>query len=570
MATRLLALLCLLPDGPAREYLSDITRVKYPETAVQALKTVNLIYEEHSRLKVLSPIRGYILTKDKHLPHPDDKTAVIKYYLELATKADCWPGEDERFIAVRHLLPPEHGNLHSVLSIAIVDGPPSPSLGYAIFLYTRFLSLTSPSIDLIKKLLDGDNWKEHLDPELAAKLMYFLGVAYTHVNQFKTSREQLESARQFALEKNVQLQAALSLESIGTTYRHQGRHTEALEALESALQELQGIASDTAKLHAARCQINICRVMVAMGSPGDTLERLLSALELFQTQYPNNRLEIASVLHSLGSCYTQLGNPDKAVATLEEAHAHMQNIGWAVGEAQTLYSLGWALFRKNEHDAAIHVLQMAAKMLKQLGDLLILAATNHALGYTFAKVHQLDAARDAFTEAGRIYEELGVPADKALTIHNMAIAFQQWDEIECIALYQEAREIYLGQNMPLPAAKCLKGQGVAKIKCGVAVPSEQVSLFTVAEAELREAGDISEAAWCLIFIGQYSATLRDFPRALDALERASNEFHKLGDTKFEDYARSEFSRIQKQQSYFASLQLAHIDEKQLQVQKEDP
>jgi hypothetical protein len=65
MTLRLLSLICLLPDGAERIKLREMTSISNPDPFIRALKAISLIYEEHSGLKVLSPIRGYILSKEE-------------------------------------------------------------------------------------------------------------------------------------------------------------------------------------------------------------------------------------------------------------------------------------------------------------------------------------------------------------------------------------------------------------------------------------------------------------------------------------------------------------------------
>jgi hypothetical protein len=83
-ALHLLSILCHLPDGAFRNQLEELTSIQYSESSARTLKGVGLIYEEHSRFKVLSPIRGYIFSKKEHALCTEDKAALIRHYTDLA------------------------------------------------------------------------------------------------------------------------------------------------------------------------------------------------------------------------------------------------------------------------------------------------------------------------------------------------------------------------------------------------------------------------------------------------------------------------------------------------------
>src|SRR6185437_9813154 len=77
---RLLSLICLLPDGAERSKLEEMSKIPNVDPAIRALKSVSLVYEEHLRIKVLSPIRGFILSKENYAPQSEDKSRIIQYY----------------------------------------------------------------------------------------------------------------------------------------------------------------------------------------------------------------------------------------------------------------------------------------------------------------------------------------------------------------------------------------------------------------------------------------------------------------------------------------------------------
>ena len=85
-ALRLLSLLCLLPDGADRVKLEEMNRISGFDSSIRAPKLVSLIYEEHSRLKVLSPIRGYVLKKSSTTCRSQGchRISLVQYF-------DYWP-----------------------------------------------------------------------------------------------------------------------------------------------------------------------------------------------------------------------------------------------------------------------------------------------------------------------------------------------------------------------------------------------------------------------------------------------------------------------------------------------
>ena len=189
-------------------------KIRNVDPAIRMLKSVSLIYEEHTRIKVLSPIHGLILSREEYRPHSEDRMAVTQYYMALTQKADCLPGDD-KFIPVQVMLQPEAGNLYSILSLAIANGSPSPDLGRAILHYTKFLCITSMSADLLKQLLCGDEWNQHMEPELQARLLNELSCAY--INMMPLSRVYLRAFLHCSIAFSCcsKYQAVLSLWSKG-------------------------------------------------------------------------------------------------------------------------------------------------------------------------------------------------------------------------------------------------------------------------------------------------------------------------------------------------------------------
>jgi len=551
-ALRLLAVICHLPDGASREDLARLVGVglKKPQSAAGVLKAVSLIYEEQSRFKVLPPIRGFVLTRQDEYPlHPDDKQALFCYYTEIAMRGDCWPGDD-KFIPACQLLPLERRNIHSIVSLAIMDPETRPSfeLADAIWVYSKFLQLTAPNLDLLELVLNNARWIDGLDPGVMAKLMVQLGSTSTTMDQLDKGINQLEKARVFASKHGVGLQAAVALREIGTNYRHQGQYQKSLDAFLQAQAEFKEVGTERAIRLGVECRQQIGTLKIAMGSPEGTRKYLEETLRVWRIERPDEELLLAQALMNLGLYHSAQTEIEPAVRYSEEAYGLMQKPGWVHGEGTCLWIMGsaMALGGPEQLEDAIKLLEKAADILTKVGGRSMTANAYQALGIANAKLGRREAYEDYFARALVLFKDLGRPMARAESKRNLAnCRTAAGDALNGIKAYQEARQEFLELGDKLSAARCLQGECTARTLAQNTSQEDLLKLSKEAREELLAAGDKINAAWVILNVGQFSLNLLSVEDAKQALEIAVKQLEEIGSIPGAEMARNSLALAEK-------------------------
>jgi len=361
-AIRLLSLLCLLPDGAERSSLDKITSIKKHDSAVRTLKAVSLIYEEYSRLRVLSPIREYIHLCSDLQTHEDDLRAVSQHYKTLASKGTARV-DDTGFISASEVLPPEQGNIHSVLLLAIHQVPPAPDLARALEKYTWFLNSTGPSADLLEQMVKIEDWGRHLDTDLQANIRLCLAEAYRKTRALDQSLEQLELVRELAKEEDLPFEAACSLKRMGIIFTEQGKSKKAMDTLQAAKAEFASIGNQRARYGELDCMLDLGRCLSSDGQYEKAQKQLLQASELLKKEFPEKRFLLAFALRLLAATNLELGDLDSATSLAEESLTEMKKLGLARSQGFALYLLGKILLKKGDLEHSIKVLEESIPLL---------------------------------------------------------------------------------------------------------------------------------------------------------------------------------------------------------------
>jgi tetratricopeptide (TPR) repeat protein len=143
-ARRLLSLLGVLPDGVAREDLTELL----PGTGLAAasvLRQVGLAFGEGDRLRTLDPVREYIAAT--YPPATADLDRLVSYYAQLAaTLGDQVGSSDSARAAAR--LQAEIGNITTMMKRAAADDRIDELAGavYGLANYWRFTRSAQPAI----------------------------------------------------------------------------------------------------------------------------------------------------------------------------------------------------------------------------------------------------------------------------------------------------------------------------------------------------------------------------------------------------------------------------------------
>lgn len=552
---RLLSLICLLPDGAERDKLEEMSKIENADPAIRGLKSVSLVYEEHSRIKVLSPIRGFVLSRKEYPLDGEDRAAVIRYYIILAQKGNCEPGDD-KFISTCDMLQPEAGNLYSILSLAISDGVPSSDLGWAVSYYTAFLCAIGTSADLLQQLLSKEGWDKDFEPELQAGVINYLGVAYANLHQYDKAMEQCKKARRFALDNGATLQAVLSLRNIGTVYRHLIKREESLSTFRQALKEADDVGTDRGKRLVCDISEQIGTVLSALGRDAEVVEHQQPLLAQLQADFPDERLLIANVLLNLAMANCKLGNFEKALSHAEDCYSRYKQFGYVRGEGNALWCLGFTLLSNEDYEGAVNLLRKSISKLAVVGEVPMLPVVYSCLGLAYGSLRKPDEIRDAFNHAIRLNKELGNSEEEAICLQNMGNSLSECMDPECVRYLMEAREAFLKLGNKQEAAACLKKVGVSRYVCEVGSMEEISQIFKKAAKELLEIGDLFEASWACYLEGACCDSLLDVSAAIKPYETAVKGFREVGNEKLERMAQETLDKARLDLTYQPSAPVA--------------
>lgn len=527
-ASRLLTLLCLFPDGTDRSGLEQMTSIKNTDSTIRALKLISLIYEEHSRLKVLSPIRGFILSGDRSTLHDEDKDLAIKSYIKLTLKGDCWPGDD-KFLKAAKLLQPESGNIHSILSIAISQGPPSAELALALLTYTGFLTLTNPNAELLGLMVSNENWEKDLDPELRARILHALGIAYTRLDLFERGLAQCKKARSFALKEKLPFIAAKSLGGIGDTYRRQGNFKKALESLQQAQEEFQLLECEDERRSRLPCCLAIGTCLLGLYRNDEGIEYLECLLKCVKEESPDDKFLVAEILERLADAYEKAGNIERTTELVEESYPLFKEIGDKRGECAILKVAGMLMYRTKDYGGGVKVLQEAAQLVP---DSATRALIHGLLGMGYRGLGRLNLAGDSYKHAIQIYKSLGRISDEADWLLSFGQILSLLGDPECIGVFQRSRVMFASLGMKGSEAESLYNEVTSKQKFNQPVDSfSQAELFQMyeqAREDFFDKGNLVGASRTCLQQGVAYRKFGNIPAAIEAYEAALEGYRKAG------------------------------------------
>src|SRR5262249_54433835 len=117
-AGRVLSLLGVLPDGIARDDLTELLPGS-GLAAAEGLRKLGLAFSGGDRLRTPAPIREHVAAT--HPPEPDDLDKAVSHYAQLAASTGGQVGTSDGAQAVTRLQA-ETGNIAAMLERAASDG----------------------------------------------------------------------------------------------------------------------------------------------------------------------------------------------------------------------------------------------------------------------------------------------------------------------------------------------------------------------------------------------------------------------------------------------------------------
>ena len=307
-AIQLLAIICCLPDGLQRwqEKLdSMMTGFQNVEQVVSALLKSALVSIEINSLKVLSPIRHYMLSR--HPAQTQHVEALEKYYCNLVNDY-VTASHGSALVHAIPILQSEMGNITQILKLAL-NKQATKELISICYKLSTYMYKTYGSTDLIHEALQ---YLDILDmSEIRPKYLQLFGDILQQQCNYEEAIEKLDQAQQQFIQIGDALGAAQCLQGLGEILQMQNKYEDAAEKLNQAQHQF-----------------------IQMG----------------------DAVGLAQCLHRLGNILKLQTKYDKAIEKLSLAQQQFIQLGDSPAAAQCLHSLGEILHMQNKYEETLEKL----------------------------------------------------------------------------------------------------------------------------------------------------------------------------------------------------------------------
>ncbi|KIM72236.1 hypothetical protein PILCRDRAFT_744024 [Piloderma croceum F 1598] len=481
-AVQLLGILSLLPDG----LLDWESRLSYIAPSlenvfylVRLLIRTALVQLDRNRLRVLSPIRHFVLSH--HAPCSVHVEKLEEYFWDLIYRYAETPfGLD--FQGAKEALTPDIGNITALILHAFGTHPSIRNVDAALSMST-FLYRTIPSTHLL--------------------------------DEAKIVLTQIDSPRQ----------KARCLQSLGDTLRMQLKNEEAWKVLTEGRKEFAEIRDS---LGVAQCSKSLGKILCMQLKYKEAWTVLTEARkEFFEAE---DRLGAAECSQSLGDILRMQSKYEEGSRVLTEASKEFVEIGDRRGAAKCLQSLGDILRMQSKYEEGSKVLTEARKEFVETGDRRGAAECLQSLGDILRMQSKYEEGSKVITEARKESVEIEDHFGAAQCSKSLGNTLRmQLKYEEGLKVLMKARKECFEIGDRLGATQCSQSLGdilrlQSKHKEGSKVLSE-------ARKEYVEIGDRRGAAQCLQSIGNILRTQSKYEEGSKVLKEARNEFVEIGDRR---------------------------------------
>ena len=482
---QLLGLISYLPDGVFEwettlgEMLPSFQNLEY---VVGVLLRAALVYDYGAALKVLSPIRHYML--EHHSPSESDLKEMEKYYVTLVNRS--YNADDNTI----NRLAVEQGNVISVFRSAIKNHA-YVEVANAAYNMSRFTARggTKVSIDLLVEMMP---LLEHLG--LGEREPFFLkdmADALYLKSQYPEATEHFEMARNKFTAAGNQSEAATCLWRLGGVLVSQRRLTEAFKNVTMAKEEFSAIGGEKG---VARClhTLGIIYTIQRHFTEADTNLRM--AMEQYMA-IGGCELQIAQCQHNLAEVLRGQGKRTEAVAYLRTAVDHFVAVGDMLGAANCLHCSGEILADpgQDKFELATKAVELAKEVFSSIGYQLECAQCQSTLGLILKRQRKYTEAAEQFEQAFAQLNAMGDPFGAGHCLVRLADMFRIQGK------YKEATETFVKAQERFAAIDDQEGPGVCMFNLGMIAfeqenYQEAARMYSAARDWYRTVGMEKEAA----------------------------------------------------------------------------
>lgn len=355
-ARGLLAVLCRLPDGVARDDLKDLLPGA-GDTAARTLQARGLVFYQAGRVLTHALWRHHV--SDQYPPGKDDWQRAVAHYVgrgrELAVKIGK-PGGDE----AAGRLASDAANIRVTLLDALETGEPAAALQDAAVVIdaARFISIDLG--DLPDAVLEAT--QRTADAGSAGRALVALGAFFRERSVMQRARTYLEQALRLYRGLGSLSDEAACLYWLGNCARDLDENETARDQYDRALALYRQTGDVGGQADALKGLGHCARVS---GETSQARDYYGQALQLYRRC--GHRYGEANCVCRLGDCARDLGEVGTAGDHYDRAFALYHQIGDLHGKANALMGLGDCARLGSENDRARDYYTRAQELYRQVG-----------------------------------------------------------------------------------------------------------------------------------------------------------------------------------------------------------
>jgi len=242
----------------------------------------------------------------------------------------------------------------------------------------------------------------------------------------------------------------------------------------------------------------------------------------------DNKPEKGNILNALGLAYRDLGKPEDALSSLQQALEIRQSIGDERGTLLTLSNIAGIQDRLGNSKAALSNYQAAIDLAKKIGDKDGLALNSMNLGAFYFDHGNYDEALTLTKQALQIYRETGDKANQAQCLNNIGSALDNKGQYQdALTNFDQAYQIADQLKLQDTATEALRNSAEMNFQLGQYETAQ--SQFLKALNASQAAGDKTMVALDSSSMGALFAAQGQYDKALGALGDAVKGLQQVKD-----------------------------------------
>jgi CHAT domain-containing protein/Tfp pilus assembly protein PilF len=277
---------------------------------------------------------------------------------------------------------------------------------------------------------------------------------------------------------------------------------------------------------------NIGSTYSNLGEPRKALDYLNQALALRRTA--GDRRGEAETLNNIGSVYSNLGEKSKALEHYDQALTLTRAVGDHRGEAETLDNIGQAYWSLGENQKALTFYNQALPLMRSVGDRKGEADTLNNIGVVCDDLGEKQRALDYYNQALPLRRSVSDRSGEAVTLNNLGASYANLGEMQK-ALDYFNRALSLERAVGDRQAEAGTLNNIGFIYSALGEKQKALDYYNQALPLKRAVGDRGGEAGTLNNIGFVYDSLGEKQKALDYYNQALPLKRAVGDRGGEAY-----------------------------------